>query len=88
VEIFFGDGSRIEDEIAVADAHPLGRRPFRREDYARKFCDLTNGILGADERDRFLGAAQKAGELRPGALGELNLAALPGSLEEGRPGIF
>jgi 2-methylcitrate dehydratase len=88
VEIFFRDGTRIEDEIAVANAHPLGRRPFRREDYIRKFCDLTEGILGSDERDRFLSAAPKACELRQGALGELNLAAPPGSLEKGRRGIF
>ena len=37
VEIRLTDGTEIVDEIAVADAHPLGARPFAREDYIRKF---------------------------------------------------
>ena len=34
-------GSIISDEIAVADAHPLGARPFKRPDYIRKFRTLA-----------------------------------------------
>ena len=37
VVITLHDGSEITDEIAVADAHPLGARPFAREQYIRKF---------------------------------------------------
>ena len=33
------DGSRIVDEMAVANAHPLGAKPFGRDDYIRKFTD-------------------------------------------------
>jgi 2-methylcitrate dehydratase len=29
--ISFDDGTRLEDEIVLADAHPLGSRPFARE---------------------------------------------------------
>ena len=31
VEVVMQDGSRIVDEIAVANAHPLGARPFGRD---------------------------------------------------------
>ena len=41
VEITFADGRKVTDEIAVADAHPLGERPFARADYIRKFQTLT-----------------------------------------------
>jgi len=31
------DGSKIEDQLGIADAHPNGKRPFKREDYINKF---------------------------------------------------
>ena len=37
------DGAVITDEIAVADAHPLGARPFKRPDYIKKFRTLAEG---------------------------------------------
>ena len=37
IEVFMQDGSRIVDELAVANAHPLGARPFGRDDYIGKF---------------------------------------------------
>ncbi|MBC7590587.1 MAG: MmgE/PrpD family protein [Salinibacterium sp.] len=58
VEIELVDGSRIVDEIAVADAHPLGARPFAREQYIHKFRSLAEGVLTASEIERFLDAAQ------------------------------
>ncbi len=88
VEIYFFDGSRMEDEIAVADAHPLGSAPFRREDYLHKFEVLTNGILRDQERARFLRAATGTSTLFPGALHELNVVLPPGTLQQGRPGIW
>jgi len=45
VEILFKDGSRIEDQLAVANAHPLGAKPFRRPDYIRKFQILTKELF-------------------------------------------
>ena len=43
VEITLTDGTVITDEIAVADAHPLGARPFAREQYVNKFRTLAAG---------------------------------------------
>jgi len=58
VAITLTDGSTIVDEIAVADAHPLGARPFAREQYIAKFRGLAEGVLEAGEIERFLDTAQ------------------------------
>ncbi|MHB1171764.1 MAG: MmgE/PrpD family protein [Lacisediminihabitans sp.] len=63
VEITLSDGSRIVDEIAVADAHPLGARPFAREQYLRKFRTLADGVLEPSEIERFLELVQRLPEL-------------------------
>ena len=63
VEIELVDGSRIVDEIAVADAHPLGARPFGREQYVSKFRELADGVLADEEITRFLDEAQRLPEL-------------------------
>ena len=75
VEIDLADGSRIVDEIAVADAHPLGARPFAREQYIHKFRTLADGVLAAAEIDRFLDVAQRLPELTAAELGGLNVVA-------------
>jgi 2-methylcitrate dehydratase len=80
VEITLADGSTITDEIAVADAHPLGARPFTRPDYVSKFRTLAEGIIEEAEIARFLEAAQRLPELGAGELGQLNLIARPGLL--------
>jgi 2-methylcitrate dehydratase len=59
VEITLGDGDVIVDELAVADAHPNGARPFGRAEYVRKFDTLTGGLIEPEERDRFLDLAQR-----------------------------
>ena len=58
VAITLTDGSTIVDEIAVADAHPLGARPFGREQYIAKFRGLAEGVLAPGEIERFLDTAQ------------------------------
>lgn len=58
VEIELVDGSRVVDEIAVADAHPLGARPFGREQYIHKFRSLADGVLEPGEIERFLDTVQ------------------------------
>ncbi|MEU2822731.1 MmgE/PrpD family protein [Streptomyces bacillaris] len=63
VVITLEDGSVIEDELAVADAHPAGARPFDRPAYARKFRTLAEGIVAPDAQDRFLSAAERVAEL-------------------------
>ncbi|KHK99332.1 2-methylcitrate dehydratase [Microbacterium mangrovi] len=78
--IRFEDGSEIVDEIAVADAHPLGARPFAREDYVRKFRTLAEGVLDADEIDRFLALAERLPELSAEEVQELSIVASFGVL--------
>ena len=82
------DGSRIVDELAVANAHPLGARPFGREDYIRKFTALTDGVLSAREANRFLEAAQDVPRLKAEDLHVLNVALPASALAVGKPGIF
>ena len=75
VVIKLADGGEIVEEIAVADAHPLGARPFARADYVRKFRTLAQGVLEAAEIDRFLGLAERLPELTAAEVGELNVIA-------------
>jgi 2-methylcitrate dehydratase len=88
VEIFLRDGSKLEDEMAVANAHPLGAKPFERTDYIAKFQTLTNGLLTARESNRFLEAVQNLPKLAAGELAALNVALPAGALAESKPGIF
>ena len=88
VEVFLKDGTRIEDELAVANAHPRGARPFGRAEYLHKFHALTEGIVSPAEASRFIEAAQRLAELRPGELHQLNVAVPASRLIEGASGIF
>ena len=80
VEIRLTDGTVIEDEIAVADAHPLGARPFAREDYIRKFRMLAEPVLEPAEIERFLELVQRLPELTADEVGELSIVAKTGVL--------
>jgi 2-methylcitrate dehydratase len=73
VEIDLADGTRIVDEIAVADAHPLGARPFAREQYIQKFRTLSDGVLAPAEIERFLEVAQRLPELTADELAGLTV---------------
>ena len=88
IEIQFKDGSTLIDELAVANAHSLGARPFGRADYIAKFEMLTAGIISARESARFLEAAQDLAKLPAGELDRLNVALPGGALHVGKPGIF
>ena len=88
VEIALVDGTTIVDEIAVADAHPLGARPFAREQYVAKFRDLAAGVLDDAEADRFLELVQRLPELGPDELGGLTVTARTGLLVSGPKGLF
>ena len=80
VVITLTDGSVIEDEIAVADAHPLGARPFVREDYVRKFRLLAEPVLEEAEIERFLDLVQRLPELTADEVRQLSIVAKPGLL--------
>ena len=88
IEILLKDGSKVIDEMAVANAHPNGAKPFSRPDYIRKFQILTDGIISARESNRFLAAVQDLAKLPAGELHQLNVALPAGTLVDGKPGIF
>ena len=88
VEVFLQDGSVISDELAVANAHPLGAKPFVRDDYVRKFRILTDGLVATREANRFLDAVQDVAKLAAGELDALNVALPNGRLAVAKPGIF
>lgn len=81
VVITMKDGRVITDEIAVADAHPLGARPFARDQYIGKFRSLAEGLLEPSEIERFLDVAQSAETLKPGQLELLNVLAPAGAID-------
>ena len=89
IEITRTDGSVVTDEIAVADAHPLGARPFAREQYVAKFRTLTEGLVDPREADRFLDAVQRLPELGAGELDQLNVLTADGIVTGDDPeGLF
>jgi 2-methylcitrate dehydratase len=89
VDITLTGGTMISEEIAVADAHPAGARPFGREQYITKFRTLADGVIHPDVQDRFLGAVTRLPELDAAEVADL---ALPGMAEAAEPpqtwGIF
>lgn len=90
VIVTFEDGTTLQDAIAFADAHPLGARPFGREDYIAKFQRLASPDTQGHERERFLAAALGIASLRPGSLDELTLE-VPAALRDPQglvPGLF
>jgi 2-methylcitrate dehydratase len=75
VEIRMKNGKTLIDELAVANAHPLGARPFARADYLGKFNTLASSAASESERRRFLDLATRLVELKPGELSGLNVVA-------------
>ena len=67
------NGSKIEEKIDVADAHPNGKNPFKRKDYIKKFKTLTSGIIEVDESERFLKDVQNLVNLNKTELSKLNI---------------
>ena len=73
--------TKIVDEIAVADAHPRGARPFGPEHYEQKFLTLTQGIIEESEARRFIDLARNVTALSHQELLGLNVVAKAGLLE-------
>lgn len=90
VEIELVAGAAITEEIAVADAHPHGARPFGRAEYVAKFRTLSEGVLDPQEADRFLALAARLPELTAAELRDLTFTAQVGVLASVRSpsGIF
>ena len=81
VVVTLQDGTVIEDALAIADAHPLGARPFVRPDYIAKFRTLAEGIVPETEQDRFLGAVERLPRLSADGLAGLTVSDAPEKLQ-------
>ena len=73
VVITLKNGKKITEQQSVADAHPYGSRPFKRQNYVKKFLTLTEKIISKRESDRFLKAVQNLKKLKSGQLSKLNI---------------
>lgn len=82
------DGTEVTDEIDVADAHPLGARPFGRAEYLAKFRELASGSVPDDEQQRFLSLAERLADLGPDEVRELTFHARGLEPENGKGGLF
>lgn len=91
VVIELADGTQIEDELGVANAHPAGAKPFARDGYISKFDALTAGLVPTEERTRFFGLCERLPELSVEEVRQLNVV-LPESAvestERNTQGIF
>ena len=90
VIIYMKNGSTLSEEINVADAHPSGKRPFKRNQYIQKFKTLTNNIITNKESERFLKIVQNLRNLKPKDLEKLNIQMIPSQIKKNtkNKGIF
>ena len=89
VEITLASGEVLVDELAVANAHTLGARPFARDDYIRKFRTLTEGLVSEAEQNRFLDLVQDLPSLDAARVAEINVEMDVAALAVGdKKGIF
>jgi len=89
VTVIMQDGDAIVDEMAVADAHPLGARPFGRAQYIGKFRALTDGVVSPAEQKRFLDTVEQLPRLTTGQIADFTISVPPERLRTGdRLGLF
>lgn len=85
------DGSVIEGERGVADAHPNGRHPWDWPDYVGKLEVLAGPALGKEATARFTGAALRLAGLAPDEIDLLIPALSVGQVTPDQPtgaGVF
>ncbi len=89
VVITMENGTVFDDEISVANAHPLGVKPFARSEYINKFKTLTDDILDSEESERFLELVQRLPDLSAEEVRCLNpVVPIKYLLENPLKGIF
>merc|ERR1711991_938060 len=71
VIISLNNGKKVTEELERADAHPYGARPFKRENYIKKFKILTDKIISKKESEGFLRIVQNLKYLKNGQLNKL-----------------
>ena len=67
------NGKKITEQLERADAHPYGARPFKRNNYIKKFKTLTDNIISSKESSRFIKVVQKLKQIKKGQLTKLNI---------------
>jgi 2-methylcitrate dehydratase len=78
----------IEDEIAVADAHPRGAHPFGRAEYIAKFQELAGETVAEEERESFLELATRLSSLGAAELASLTFTATDLEARTPEGGLF
>ena len=73
VVVTMKNGKKISEMLERADAHPYGSRPFKRNDYIKKFKTLTDNIISRKESLRFIKIVQNLKKLKNGQLTKLNI---------------
>lgn len=88
VEIKLSSGEVIVDEIAVADAHPQGARPFSKQQYQDKLKSLGE-LASSSELERYMDLAYSLTRLSSEQVRELNIEVPADKVNiDGRRGIF
>jgi len=85
------NGDTIDDEMAVANAHCYGARPFARADYVHKFATLTSNLVEPAEHERFVALSENLPKLSADEVGQLNVQLDPEKMthtERDPEGIF
>ena len=89
VIITMKNGKKISEQLERADAHPYGSRPFKRNDYIKKFKTLTDKIISRKESLKFLNTVQRLKKLKKGQLTKLNIEVNKKYLKQNnKKGIF
>ena len=73
VVVTLNNRKKFSEQLERADAHPYGARPFKRENYIKKFKTLTDKIISKKESERFLKVVQNLKTLKAGQLNKLNI---------------
>ena len=73
VVVTMKNGKKITEQLERADAHPYGARPFKRNNYIKKFKTLTDNIISSKESSRFIKVVQKLKQIKKGQLTKLNI---------------
>jgi len=81
IEISFKNGEKLVDEMAVANAHPAGAKPFVRANYEKKFLEMSEGFVSPQEANRFFELVRKIDRLSPEEVLALNPVLISGKLE-------
>ncbi len=89
VIITLKNGKKIIEQQSLADAHPYGSRPFKRQNYIKKFLTLTDKILDKKESSRFLKTVKNLEKLKSGQLSMLNIEVKKSKIKRNlKKGIF